>query len=158
MDFARQIGTEAYISVNLGSGTAKEAAEWLEYMTADRRRAWGRARQKRSSGAVQGRHPRPRQRNLGLRRRHGAAEYVNEMKRFSHFVHNLTMLPADEARGRGPGRRQEADYTEAVMKAWKDNSWAWGIEGLSLHSYATGGWPPIWPGTGFDEKDYAGRW
>ena len=49
MDFAQQIGTEAYISVNLGSGTAQEAAEWLEYMTAPTDDALGaRARQKRS--------------------------------------------------------------------------------------------------------------
>ncbi len=30
------------------------------------------------------------------------------------------------------------NYTEAVMKAYKDRTWAWGIEGLSLHSYTTG--------------------
>ena len=34
MDFLDQIGAEAYISVNVGSGTPQEAAEWLEYMTA----------------------------------------------------------------------------------------------------------------------------
>ena len=34
MDFAEQIGSEAYVSVNVGSGTVQEAAEWLEYMTA----------------------------------------------------------------------------------------------------------------------------
>src|SRR6201996_8444401 len=36
LDFAQQIGAEAYVSVNVGSGTAQEAAEWLEYMTADK--------------------------------------------------------------------------------------------------------------------------
>ncbi len=34
MDFAEQIGSEAYLSVNVGSGTVQEGAEWLEYMTA----------------------------------------------------------------------------------------------------------------------------
>ena len=34
MDFVEQIGAEAYVSVNVGSGTPREAAEWLEYMTA----------------------------------------------------------------------------------------------------------------------------
>src|SRR5512136_2952648 len=34
MDFLDQIGSDAYISVNVGSGTPQEAAEWLEYMTA----------------------------------------------------------------------------------------------------------------------------
>ena len=33
MDFIDQIGSEAYVSVNIGSGTPKEAADWLEYMT-----------------------------------------------------------------------------------------------------------------------------
>jgi alpha-N-arabinofuranosidase len=34
MDFLGQIGSEAYLSVNVGSGTPREAAEWLEYRTA----------------------------------------------------------------------------------------------------------------------------
>jgi hypothetical protein len=33
MDFADQIGAEAYLSVNVGSGTPHEAADWLEYLT-----------------------------------------------------------------------------------------------------------------------------
>src|SRR5215216_1409621 len=33
MDFVEQIGADAYISVNVGSGTAQEAADWLEYLT-----------------------------------------------------------------------------------------------------------------------------
>ena len=32
MDFLDQIGAEAYLSVNVGSGTPQEAAEWLEYL------------------------------------------------------------------------------------------------------------------------------
>ena len=35
MDFIGQIGSEAYLSVNVGSGTPQEAAEWLEYLTTD---------------------------------------------------------------------------------------------------------------------------
>ena len=34
MDFIQQIGSQPYVSVNVGSGTPQEAAEWLEYMTA----------------------------------------------------------------------------------------------------------------------------
>src|SRR3982751_521227 len=33
MDFLDQIGADVYLSVNVGSGTPQEAAEWLEYMT-----------------------------------------------------------------------------------------------------------------------------
>ena len=34
MDLVEQIGADAYISLNVGSGTVKEAADWVEYMTA----------------------------------------------------------------------------------------------------------------------------
>ena len=34
MDFLDQIGAEAYVSLNVGSGAPREAADWLEYMTA----------------------------------------------------------------------------------------------------------------------------
>ena len=34
MDFIDQIGSQAYLSVNVGSGTPQEAADWLEYLTA----------------------------------------------------------------------------------------------------------------------------
>ena len=32
LDFCEQIGCEAYVAVNVGSGSVKEAAEWLEYI------------------------------------------------------------------------------------------------------------------------------
>ena len=35
MELCDQLGCEPYIAVNLGSGTVQEAAEWIEYMTAD---------------------------------------------------------------------------------------------------------------------------
>ena len=35
MDFADQVGAEVFLSVNVGSGTVQEAADWLEYLTAD---------------------------------------------------------------------------------------------------------------------------
>ena len=34
MDFMQQIGSTPYVSINVGSGTPEEAADWLEYMTA----------------------------------------------------------------------------------------------------------------------------
>ena len=35
VDFAEQIDSEVFLSVNVGSGTVQEAADWLEYLTAD---------------------------------------------------------------------------------------------------------------------------
>jgi alpha-N-arabinofuranosidase len=44
MDFLDQIGSEAYLSVNVGSGTPQEAAEWLEYLTTAQPTALARER------------------------------------------------------------------------------------------------------------------
>ena len=44
MDFVQQIGADAYLSVNVGSGTPQEAADWLEYLTTPiSRRRWRRS-------------------------------------------------------------------------------------------------------------------
>src|SRR5690606_2546545 len=43
-DFLGMIGSEAFISVNVGSGTIQEAADWVAYMTADTRSSAGQER------------------------------------------------------------------------------------------------------------------
>ncbi|MFO1246698.1 MAG: alpha-L-arabinofuranosidase C-terminal domain-containing protein [Alphaproteobacteria bacterium] len=51
MDFSELVGAEAYVSLNVGSGSPYQASQWLEYMTTDgdnslaqERRANGRAK------------------------------------------------------------------------------------------------------------------
>ncbi len=41
------------------------------------------------------------------------------------------------------------------MKAWQSHVWSWNIDGLSLHSYTVGKWPPSYKSTGFGEAEYA---
>jgi alpha-N-arabinofuranosidase len=159
MDFVDQIGSEAYISVNVGSGTVQEAAEWIEYMTADPSTTAGRERA--SNG-----HPAPYKiKYLGIGNESwgcGGAmspeHYVNQMKVFSRFVRNYNRAQTgSEAMQRiavGPDGGK-SDQTEAVMKAWQGKVWSWDIEGLSLHSYTVGGWPPSYAATGFGEAEYA---
>jgi len=157
MDFVDQIGSEAYISVNVGSGTVEEAANWMQYMTAAPDAGWGRER------AANG-HPTPyRVAMLGLGNESwdcgghmSAAEYTFELKRFAKFVHNWNQQRATQKIAVGPGGPKTEGYTEAVMKTWKDNKdWDWDMDGLSLHSYTVGKWPPSWPATDFAEPDYA---
>jgi alpha-N-arabinofuranosidase len=157
MDFVDQIGSEAYISVNVGSGTVKEAADWMQYMTADAGTAWGRER------AANG-HPAPyRVAMLGLGNESwdcgghmSAAEYSFQLKQYAKFVHNWNKQQPMQKVAVGPGTSKSADYTEAVMKTWKENTdWDWNIEGMSLHSYTLGKWPPSWPATDFGIPDYA---
>jgi alpha-N-arabinofuranosidase len=159
MDFVDQIGSEAYVSVNVGSGTVQEAAEWVEYMTADPQTTAGKER------AANG-HPAPyKVKYLGLGNESwscgGAMTpeyYTDEMKRYARFVRNYnpkqTGAEAMQRIAVGPNQADPA-YTEAVMASQKGHDWAWNIEGLSLHSYTTGGWPPSYSSTKFDETAYA---
>ncbi len=155
-DFIQQIGSEAYVSVNVGSGTPGEAAEWLEYMTGSTADAMGAERAKNG-------HPEPyKVAYIGLGNESwdcggGMSPdfYVSEMKRYARFVRNYNPAQTMNRVAVGPGTADTA-YTEAVMKAWKDHSWAWNIEGLSMHSYTTGGGFPVsQKSTGFGTKEYA---
>ena len=159
MDFISQIGSEAYLSVNVGSGTPAEAAAWLAYMTADTGTSAGKER------AANG-HPEPyRVKFLGIGNESWGCGgsmspdyYVSQMKIYARYVRNYN--PAQT--GQQAMRRlavgadgSKTDYVEAVMKAWHDKVWSWDIDGLSLHSYTTVGWPPAHPSTHFGEQEYA---
>jgi alpha-N-arabinofuranosidase len=160
MDFLAQIGAEAYVSVNVGSGTVEEASDWLAYLTANASTTPGGER------AANG-HPAPYKiKFLGLGNESWgcggsmrADHYVDLMKPFARFTRNYNPAQqGEQAMVRvavGPGDAKTADYTEAVMRAWKDHDWAWNIEALSLHSYTVGGWPPHYPSVGFDTRAYA---
>ena len=156
LDFIHQIGSEAYVSVNVGSGTPGEAAEWLEYMTASKADAIGAERAKNG-------HAEPYKiafvglgnESWGCGGSMSPETYIGELKRFARFVRNYN---PDQQMARiavGPNGGDTA-YTEAVMKAYQNHDWAWDIEGLSLHNYVVGAsWPPKMTATGFGEKDYA---
>ena len=76
--------------VNVGSGTVQEAADWLEYLTADKPTSLAKER------AANG-HPAPYKiKYLGLGNENwgcGGAmspdHYVEEMKRYAHYLRNL---------------------------------------------------------------------
>jgi alpha-N-arabinofuranosidase len=159
MDFIQQIGSTPYVSVNVGSGTPQEAAEWLEYMTAAAPTALAKER------AANG-HPEAYEVGfLGIGNESwdcgGAMTpdyYVSLMKVYSRFV--LNMNPAQRSKDQmlkiavGPGTA-DTDWTEAVMKAWKKHSWAWDINGVSLHWYTVpNGWPPSTASEKFGIDDY----
>src|SRR5881394_3793367 len=133
MDFIDQIGSEAYLSVNVGSGTSHEAADWLEYMTAAKPTTLQKER------AANG-HPAPYKVSfLGIGNESWDCGgnmtpdyYVSQLKDYSHFVRNYN--PAQEHGkdqmlqfGVGPGGdgpRWE-EWTDTVMKAYQHHTWSW---------------------------------
>lgn len=162
MDFLDQIGSEAYLSVNVGSGTPREAAEWLEYLTTAQPTTLAKER------AANG-HPAPY--NIGYL---GIGNeswdcggnmtpdyYVSQMKIYSRFVRNYNPAQQDKhqmlkiAVGPGGGESRWTEWTETVMKAYQHHTWSWDINGLSMHNYTVVKWPPAYASTHFGEPEYA---
>ena len=159
MDFVDQIGSEAYISVNVGSGTPQEAAEWLEYLTTGQPATL--AKERTANG-----HPAPYKVGfLGIGNESWDCGgnmtvdyYLSQLKVYSRFVRNYN--PAQEGKRQmlkiavGPGDGS-TEWTESIMKAYQDRHWSWDINGLSIHSYTVVKWPPSFASVGFGEAEYS---
>ena len=162
MDFLDQIGAEAYLSVNVGSGTPQEAAEWLEYLTTDQQTTLAKER------AANG-HPAPYKiAYLGIGNESWDCGgnmtpdyYLSQLKIYSRFVRNFNPAQQDKDRmlkiavGPGGDGPRWTDWTETIMKAYQQHTWSWDINGLSMHNYTVVKWPPSYASTGFGETEYA---
>ena len=162
MDFVDQIGAEAYVSVNVGSGTPREASEWLEYMTTAQPTTLQKER------AANG-HPAPyKVPYLGVGNESwdcggnmSPDYYLSQLKIYSHFVRNYN--PAQQTKDQmlkiavGPGGDEPryVEWTDTIMKAWQHHQWSWDMNGLSMHSYTVGSFPPVYKSVGFGEADYS---
>src|ERR1700758_4465897 len=162
MDFVDQIGAEAYVSVNVGSGTPREASEWLEYMTT------GQPTTLQKERAANG-HPAPyKVPYLGIGNESwdcggnmSPDYYLSQLKIYSHFVRNYNPAQQDKdqmlkiAVGPGGDEPRFMEWTDTIMKAWQHHQWSWDINGLSMHSYTVGKFPPTYKSVGFGEDDYS---
>jgi alpha-N-arabinofuranosidase len=162
MDFLDQIGADAYISVNVGSGTPREAAEWLEYMTAAQPTTLAKERSGNGHPAAY------KVAQLGIGNESWDCGgnmtpdyYSNQLKIYSRFVRNFNPAHQDKqqmlkiAVGPGGSEPRWTEWTETIMKAYQGHQWSWDINGLSLHSYTVVRWPPSFKSMDFGEADYA---
>jgi alpha-N-arabinofuranosidase len=162
MDFLDQIDAEAYLSVNVGSGTPQEASEWLEYLTTAQPTTLAKER------AANG-HPAPYKiAFLGIGNESWDCGgnmtpdyYLSQLKIYSRFVRDFNPEQQDKqqmlkiAVGPGGGDSRWTEWTEAVMKAYQSHTWSWDMNGLSMHSYTVVKWPPSYASVGFGETEYA---
>jgi len=154
-DFLQQVGAEAYLSINVGSGTPAEAADWLEYLTTPQPTAL--AKQRAANG-----HEKPfgvtflglGNENWGCGGSMTPDFYVSQLKIYARYARNFNTAHPMKRIAVGPDTA-DTGYTEAVMNAWKNKTWAWDIEGISLHYYTVGKWPPAYKAQGFGEDEYA---
>jgi alpha-N-arabinofuranosidase len=163
LDFAQQIGAEAYLSINLGSGTPAEAADWLEYLTTDQPTALAKER------AANGHAAPYKIAFLGIGNENwdcggnmSPEYYLSQLRVYSRFVRNFN--PAQQttdrmlkiAVGPGGGEPRFAEWTETIMKSWKGRQWSWDhMDGLSLHNYTVVRFPASYKSVGFGEQEYA---
>jgi alpha-L-arabinofuranosidase len=162
MDFLDQIGSEAYLSVNVGSGTPQEAAEWLEYLTT--LQATTLQKERAANG-----HPAPYKIPLlGIGNESWdcggnmtADYYLSQLKIYARFVRNFN--PAQQGKSQmlkiavGPGGNEPrfTEWTETVMKGWQNRPWSWDMNGLSLHNYTVVSWDKKLTSVGFGEAEYS---
>ena len=163
MDFLEQIGADAYLSVNVGSGTPQEASEWLEYLTTAQPTTL--AKERGANG-----HPAPYKVSfLGIGNESWDCGgnmtpdyYLDQLKVYSRFVRNFNPEQQSKAQqmlkiavGPGGDGPRWTDWTEAIMKAYQHHSWSWDIDGLSLHNYTVVNWENKLASVGFGNPEYA---
>lgn len=166
MDFLGQIGASAFVSVNLGSGSVREADDWLRYMTAPQDSAPGQER------AANG-HPAPWQvpyigvgnESWGCGGNMSADTYAAAFRHYAAFLRTYS-----GARARLIAVGADTDdyaWTERVMAQamlWRPEPTPLGLTsdtplmwGLSLHFYTFAGndWHAKGRNVGFDESGWA---
>jgi alpha-L-arabinofuranosidase len=162
MDFLEQVGAEAFLSVNVGSGTPQEAADWLEYLTTAQPTELARER------TANGRPAPYKIAYLGIGNESWDCGgnmtpdyYVSQLKIYSRFVRNFNPAQQERAKmlkiavGPGGGEQRFTEWTEAVMKAYQARQWSWDMDGLSLHNYTVVNWEKKHSSVGFGEAEYA---
>ncbi|MDY2937766.1 MAG: alpha-L-arabinofuranosidase C-terminal domain-containing protein, partial [Fusicatenibacter sp.] len=150
MDLCELIGCEPYIAVNLGSGTIQEAADWVEYMTAEEGSSLAELRGRNG-------HPEPwKVKYLGIGNENWGAGgsmnveyYASEYRRYQQFCKNYgdnTLFKI----ACGPDS-EDYNWTRGLMS--RLNHWHAG--GISLHYYVLpGNWEHKGSALDFSEQEY----
>jgi len=148
MDLVEQLGTDAYITGNVGSGTPQEMMEWIEYMTSDAispmanlRRQNGREKPWRLPYFGIGNEP------WGCGGNMRAEYYADEFRRYNTFIKNYDRTKPISRIAAGSGG-QDTHWTEVLMSVGGRR-----MNGLSLHHYTlpTGNWNAKGSATVFGE-------
>jgi alpha-N-arabinofuranosidase len=149
MDLTEQLGAEPYIAGNVGNGTVREMAEWVEYMTSP---AGSLAEERAKNG-----HKAPwavpyfgvGNELWGCGGNMRAEFAADETRRYATFL----KVPAGTRILKIASGANVDDYkwTETMIRDAGDQ-----VDGLSLHYYTVpGGWPPRQSAAQFDEGGWA---
>jgi alpha-N-arabinofuranosidase len=153
MDLCEQIGAEAYIAANLGSGTPQEMMQWIEYLTSDADSTIANERRKN------GREKPWRVKYLGVGNENWGCGgnmrpeyYADEYRRYQTFVKRY---PGSEIQKIACGANGENyEWTDIMMQRVPARM----MNGLGVHWYTlpTGDWKKKGPATGFPVEQWHG--
>ena len=149
-ELCSQLGCDAYITGNLGSGTVQEMSEWVEYMTfggespmANLRRANGRQEPWKVKYFAVGNE------NWGCGGNMDPYYYANTYKRYSTYVRNYSGNDRIYKVACGPNG-EDYNWTEELMKNARNR-----MDGLALHYYTvTRDWGHKGSATEFSTDEY----
>ncbi len=151
MKLTELIGCDAYINGNVGSGTVREMAEWIEYLTSDADSPMTRLRKENGREA-------PWKVNLfaignenwGCGGNMTPEYYTNVMRQFSTNLNNYSGNQLYRV-ACGPNGA-DLQWTETIMKDPESRSM---FQGISLHYYSVvNGWESKGSATDFDEREW----
>jgi alpha-L-arabinofuranosidase len=151
MDLVGQLGTEAYITGNVGSGTPQEMMEWIEYLTSDAvspmanlRRQNGREKAWRVAYFGIGNEP------WGCGGNMRPEYYADEFRKYNTFIKNYDRTKPIY-RIAGGADASNYNWTEVLVDRIGRR-----MNGLSLHYYTlpTGNWGKKGSSTVFGEDQW----
>ncbi len=151
MKLTELIGCDAYINGNVGSGTVREMAEWVEYLTSGSDSPMTRLRKEN------GRQDPWKVRlfaigneNWGCGGNMTAEFYANTMKQYSTYLNNYSGNKLYRV-ACGPNG-SDVQWMESLMK---DPGTRDMFQGISLHYYSVvNGWDNKGSATDFDEREW----
>jgi alpha-N-arabinofuranosidase len=146
LDFCQLIGTEPYISMNIGSGTVEEASQWIEYLNSDNESPMTQLRKKNGREKAWnvkyvgiGNEP------WGCGGEMRADYYADLYRKYSSFCKNY----GDNKLFRISAGYNSPEETEILMKNIGHR-----MNGMSLHYYVVRDWSNKGQATGFSLDDY----
>ncbi|MCK4700509.1 MAG: alpha-N-arabinofuranosidase, partial [Bacteroidales bacterium] len=153
MELCEQLGCEAYITGNLGSGTVQEMAEWVEYLTSNAESPMTKLRKENGrEDPWQIKFWGIGNENWGCGGNMSPEYYADLMRRYSTYCRNFSGKKLLKIGG-GPSD-DDYNWTEVLMKEPKNR---WMMQGLSLHYYTVfKDWGNKGSATQFTEEEWFG--
>lgn len=149
MDFCELIGADAYVNLNVGSGSVREAAQWVEYMTSENKSPMTELRKKNGREKPwEVKYWGIGNENWGCGGNMTPEYYADLYRNYATYCHGAKFKIA--------GGANVADYnwTEVMMN--KLNHYKHLVQGLSLHYYTIPGefWTGKGSATNYNEAEY----